>query len=166
MKATVPTGVDLRAFQWPLAGLARWRGHELEQAQARLAVVEREVQRSTDQLAALEASREQQLKALGMMRLDPASHRQVLRYLVDSLRQLERVRGGLASGRERLEHARQLLVDAERRLNSVHRMRESAQADFAHEASRREARLADLAWLVRRAGAKSARVPPREAQPW
>jgi flagellar export protein FliJ len=166
MSKGIHTGVDLRGFRWPLGVLERKLEHAVDVACAALGAVQADAGRMATTIRALEAQKAAQLQGPSAEgdRINAAEHVRSLRFLA----QVEGLLAGrnreLATLRERVDAARQDCVKADRNLARVRRLRESAEAAYASEELRRQAKDADLAWLAFAARARARRWPAEEAR--
>lgn len=159
-------GVDLRGFKSPLGAVERKLGHELERAQADLAVLQAEALGLGEIRAALARERQAQLQdatALLAGGMDPAAYARCLQYLARMEREVERRSSQARALDARLADSRQACLQANRRLASLRALRDAGEAAFALEQSRRDARQADLAWLVRACGIRASAARPTGA---
>ena len=153
--------VDLRGFPWKLAMLERKLEHAVDVARSALAAAQGEAAAATTAVQWLEAQKAAQTprrRATGE-RFDAAAQVRLLRFLAQAEDRLADRNRELAQLQARIAMARRGCVDADRELARVRRLRESAQAAYAAEQLRRQAKEADLAWLAAR---RPARLEPGE----
>jgi flagellar export protein FliJ len=166
MTPGIRSRVDMRGFPWKLAMLERKLEHEVDQARAALAAVQCEADALAAAVQVLEEERAAQLQCLSAaagQRFDPAAHAGFLRFLTQADGRLTERNLALARLRNRLAAARQDCIAADRALARVRKLRESAEAGYAIEQFRRQAKEADLAWLAGAARPRTLLALAREA---
>lgn len=157
-------GADMRGFRSPLAAVERKLDHERDRARADLAALAREVLGLEEIRRELAQERDAQLHCAATLlagAMDPSAYGRCLGYLCGMERRLRERCAEAELLEMRVAAARCACVEADRRLACLRVLRESSQAAYALEQSRRDARQADLAWLAR-LGALRARPPKRE----
>jgi flagellar export protein FliJ len=162
MKHAVRSRVDMRGFPWKLAGVERKLELELEQATATLAVLQRQAAALREQVQKLESEGRQQARSAGdalARGFDVAAHGRWLRYLAHAQQRLVDASGEVERGESRVTLATQACTEADRRLACLRTIRESAEKAYAAEQLRRQAKEADLAWLVRLAVGRRVHAP-------
>ncbi|MBC5785102.1 hypothetical protein H8N03_19300 [Ramlibacter sp. USB13] len=167
MRHTNAPGADVRGFAWPLSAVERQREHQVDVARTHMGVTERERQAREDELRVVRARCDEGMRHLVAApgaRLDPAVRAHVLGHVQRSLQRQRECEEQARAIEARVESARRACVEAQQRLDAARKLRESALARYLREQARREARLADLAWLVRHA-VTSSRSPAAETAP-
>lgn len=150
MKSRFWPRVDLHAFHWRLEPLHGKLRTDLDAAQHALAVLLREEKELGQALRAADEQFLEQAKHILKSPLQPQNRACSLQYMVERGREIDACREQAANLRSRVTAARESCMAAERRLASIETLRGNAQAAFAQDQARADAREADMGWLANR----------------
>lgn len=152
MKPGMARAIDLRGFGWPLVPLERLRALQAERARGDFAVLLKEQRIRDGELARMRSVRERDLRERvdgRQVHVDLALSRHAVQHFARSLGRIARAESEATALHEHVAIARAACLDAQRKVDAARKLRESALRVYAREQVRREAREADLAWLVR-----------------